>query len=376
MSSISAHQKEGRVAPVMNPVLHDLQPYRQGKSELEGQAEPIKLSSNESPHGPSPRAITAYKEAATKLFRYPDGSQYALRSAIASVFDLNLERIVCGNGSEEMILLLVRAFLQPGDEVVVSEHAFAMAITHAVAQGARVVTAPEPELRPDTDAILSKVTDQTRMVILASPNNPVGQYLPAADLRRLHASLSPDVLLLIDGAYADYVDAEDFESGEALVDMYENVVTTRTFSKLYGLSGLRIGWAYMPDAIVDAVSRIRTPFNTNAAALAAAEQAVLDQPYALQMREHNARSLVRIRGAMEQIGITFIHSVANFYLLKFETPDKSAERACEHLMADGIIPRPVEAGGPENCLRITVGLDHENDAVIESLTDYMTGGIV
>lgn len=370
------HQSTG-VSGVSNPSprpeLAELAPYQQGKCELSECPEPIKLSSNESHLGPSPLAIAAFRNAAGILQNYPDGSQTALRRAIAAAFGLSVDKIVCGNGSDELLQLLIRAYVRTGDEVVFSRYSFTMAMVHAVAQGARRIVADEPRLRPDTDCLLAAVTARTRMVFLASPNNPVGQYLPKAELARLRRALPAQVLLVLDGAYADYVTADDYEDGSALVDAGSNVVMTRTFSKLYGLAGLRIGWAYMPSTVLDWVQRIRTPFNASAGAMAAAAAAVGDLAYRNYVRDYNAREMQRIRVTVTEgmPGIEFVPSVANFYLLRFTDGRHTAAGAAAALEHNGIIPRPVGAGGPENCLRITVGLDHENDAVLAALAGYV-----
>lgn len=352
------------------PGVLQLAPYQQGKARLEGVSEPIKLSSNESLAGPSPKALSAYQQAGQTLHFYPDGDQSALRSAIGEVFGLDSQRIVCGNGSDELIQLLMRAYLQPGDEVVISQHSFAMAFVHSVSIGAEVRVAAEPELRPDADNLLAAVTDRTRMVVLASPNNPVGQYINARDLQRLRDLLRDDIILLVDSAYADYVTEADYEPGNSLVDAGNNTVMTRTFSKLYGLAALRIGWMYAPTAIIDAVQRIRTPFNANAPAMAAAEAAVRDQDFASRVRKENNAERARIADALDKLGFSVIPSFANFYLVRFAPTGKTAAAAAQFLEAHGIIPRPVAAGGPEHCLRISVGLAHHNDQVIDALTEF------
>jgi histidinol-phosphate aminotransferase len=359
--------------PDLHPGLRGLTPFRQGKGTLDGHANPIKLSANESHHGPSPLAIEAYRNHSGQLFRYPDGAQTELRRAIAETFGLREPGIVCGNGSDELLQLLIRAYVRPGDEVVFSRYSFAMAVVHATAQGAEVVTADEPELRPDTDRLLAAVTPRTRALIIASPNNPVGRYLPRPELERLRRELPPDVVLIVDAAYADYVTADDFEPGASLVDAGSSTVMTRTFSKLYGLAGLRIGWMYAPANIVDAVERIRTPFSASADAMAAATAAVRDVRYTQFVRDYNSAQLRRIEqgvGAMGP-GIEYLRSHANFYLVRFVDGAHTAEGANAALERRGIIPRPVAAGGPPDCLRITVGLQHENDAVLEVLADYM-----
>jgi len=361
--------------PSPRPELAGLAPYIQGKCELAQCTAPIKLSANESHLGPSPLAIEAYKNAASLLQNYPDGSQTALRQAIGAAFGLSAEQIVCGNGSDELLQLLIRAYVRTGDEVVFSRFSFTMAMVHATAQGAKLRIADEPRLRPDTDSLLAAVTPRTRMVFLASPNNPVGQYLPKSELWRLHRALPEQVLLVMDGAYADYVVAADFEAGAALVDAGSNAVMTRTFSKLYGLAGLRIGWAYMPPNVLDSLQRIRTPFNASADAMAAAAAAVSDLRYRDHVRDYTAREMGRIKAAVAERmpGAEYVPSFANFYLLRFADGIHTAAGAATALEDNGIIPRPMGSGGPADCLRITVGLGHENDAVIAVLANYLKG---
>ena len=373
MSAQDATGAHPPCVPEQHPGLRGLAPFRQGKSTLDDHVNPIKLSANESHHGPSPLAVEAYRNHSGQLFRYPDGAQSQLRRAIAETFGLRAQGIICGNGSDELLQLLIRAYVRPGDDVVFSRHSFAMAVVHATAQGARIVTADEPELRPDTGCLLAAMTPRTRAVIIASPNNPVGRYLPRAELERLRRGLPAETLLIVDAAYADYVEAEDFEPGQALVDAGSNTVMTRTFSKLYGLAGLRIGWMYGPANIVDAVERIRTPFSASADAMAAATAAVRDVRYTQSVRDYNTAQLRHIAAGVTAMGagIEFLTSYANFYLLRFTDDRHTAEGAAQALERHGIIPRPVAAGGPARCLRITVGLQHENDAVLGVLADYM-----
>ncbi|MCB9956691.1 MAG: histidinol-phosphate transaminase [Caulobacterales bacterium] len=368
-STTTAEEPAATLAP--KQAVRALSPYSQGKSSAEGFAEPIKLSSNESPLGPSPRAIAAYHDAAARLFRYPDGGQSALRKAIGDIYGLDPTRIVCGNGSEELQLLLVRAFVSPSDEVICSEFSFIMGRIHAEAQGATIVTAPEVDYRADADAILARITPKTRMIMLASPNNPVGDYMRRCEFERLVENTPKHVIIIYDGAYADYVDASDYDNGFALCDRAPNVVITRTFSKLYGLAGLRIGWMYADKSVIDAIERIRTPFNTNIAALAAAEAAVRDTDYSAKVKAHNAIWLSRLTTTLRDLGYEVFPSVANFYLIRFSANgDFTADQAAEFLLKRGVIPRPVSAGGPAGCLRITVGLDHENEAVIDALKEF------
>ena len=345
-------------------------PYAQGQSAIPGVPDPIKLSSNESALGPSPAALAAYRAAARQLNRYPDGSQTALRRAIGDSFGLNPERLICGNGSDELILLMVRAYLQPGDEVLVSENGFEMVRIHCVAQGGTPVVAPERDYRIDVQAMLARATQRSRLCILANPNNPTGTYVTGEELRCLRDGLPAGCLLLIDSAYAEYVGERDYESGIALVDSHDNVVMTRTFSKIHGLAALRIGWAYSPTGVVDAVQRIRTPFNTNGPALAAAAAAVRDTAHVARVQRHNAAWLERIAAALPAMGLVMVPSVANFYLVRFPPGGlKNGADAASFLLQRGIIPRPAATG--DEYLRITVGLDQENEAVLAALADYM-----
>ncbi len=345
--------------------------YIQGQSEIAGIENPIKLSSNESSAGPSPAAVEAYQRAGQQLNRYPDGAQTGLRKAIAEVYNLDAERIICGNGSDELLALFLRAYAGEGDQVLLSENGFVMCRIHATGQGSEVVIAPERNYLVDVDALLERVTDKTRVVIVANPNNPTGTYLPRDELKRLHAELPKAVLFIIDGAYAEYVMRDDYEDGLALVDQFQNIVVTRTFSKIYGLPSLRIGWAYCPERVVDAVQRIRTPFNTNGPALAAAAAAIKDTAYTKAICEHNAQSLEQISSHLATLGLVVVPSVTNFYLIRFPgNRNKTAQGAATYLQSKGIIPRPVGGEG-DNHLRITVGSSDENKAVMNVLTEYM-----
>ena len=351
-----------------------MSPYKQGRSSAGDAGKPtIKLSSNESPLGPSPRALEAAKAALSDVCRYPDGSQLGLRSAIGEVFSLDPEMIVCGNGSEELLLLLTRICVEPGDEVILTEHCFIMAKIHAMAQGAKIVTAEEPDYRPNADAILARISDRTRMIVVASPNNPVGLYMPKDELKRLVEAVPDNVLIVLDAAYADFVTEPDFNAGADHATALPNVVMTRTFSKLYGLAGLRVGWCLAPRSIIERINRIRTPFNVNSVALAAATAAVRDVDWAERIRRHNKNALDRILPALKGLGLTAPPSVANFYLAFFSSaPGKSAADAESYLLARNIIPRPTASGSITNALRITVGTEDENEALVAALTEFMS----
>ncbi len=344
--------------------------YIPGERAIAGVAAPLKLSSNESPHGPGPKALEAYARAAAELFRYPSGSQEELRRAVAEVHGLEPARLVFGNGSDEVIQMLTRAYVGPGDEVVLSEHCFLMSKVHALAQGAKVQVAPEPDYNTSVDEILKRVTPRTRLVALASPNNPCGRHLPRTELVRLHAALPEDVILLVDAAYSEYATAADYDNGTALASTAPNVMMTRTFSKLYGLAGLRVGWGYASTDIVRALEHLRSPFNVNSAAQAAAVAAVNDREHAAYVRAYNDRERARLSQAVRELGITVVPSSANFVLLVFGAEPRTAAAAHAHLLARGIIPRPV-GGSPANSLRITLGLESDNDAVLRALRSFV-----
>src|SRR5690606_10935011 len=247
----------------------------------------FKLSSNETPLGASPKAIEAFRQAADHLEIYPDGQALELREAIASVHGLNPANILCGNGSDELLGLLCHVYLGAGDEGIITEHGFLVYKIQIMGAGATPVVVKEKDCRVDVDAILAAVTEKTRIVFIANPGNPTGTYVPVSEIRRLHAGLPKNVILVLDAAYAEYVPASDYEAGIELVSGNSNVVMTRTFSKIYGLAALRIGWMYAPIDVIDAVDRVRGPFNLNAPAIAAGAAAIRDQNFVAKAVEHN-----------------------------------------------------------------------------------------
>lgn len=357
--------------PQRNACLEAIAPYVGGRSNVEGAEKIIKLSSNETPLGPSPDAMRAYVEAATRLHRYPDSGCQALAAALAERYGLPETQIVCGNGSDELIGLLCLGYAGPGDEVIFTEHGFLMYRIYTQAVGATPVVAKEKDLRTDVDAILAAVTPATKLVFIANPNNPTGSYITIDELERLRNGLPPQVLLVIDGAYAEYVDNRDYSAGRRLVDQTENTVMTRTFSKLYGLAALRLGWAYCPPEVADTLHRIRGPFNVNAAAQAAGAAAVEDQSFADGARIYTQRWREWLRGELEQLGLTVHPSAANFLLVEFPRDGKTAARANRFLLREGIIVREVANYGLPHCLRITIGLEDETKAVAEALARFM-----
>jgi histidinol-phosphate aminotransferase len=351
------------------PGILEIEPYVGGRSAIEGAARAIKLSANESAIGPSPQAVAALQAAAATCHRYPDGGAEDLRAALGARFRLDPARILCGAGSDELIQLLMRAYAGPGEEVLYSAHGFLMYKLSALGVGALPVAAPERELRADVDALLGGLSSRTRMVFIANPNNPTGSYLAADELARLHRGLPEDVLLVIDAAYAEYVRANDYSAGIELVDGADNVVMTRTFSKLFGLAALRLGWLYGPPAVVDVLHRLRGPFNVATPAQVAGIAALEDLDHQERSRAHNDRWLPWLAGELTRLGLTVHPSIANFVLIEFDREGgmRSAAAASAWLERDGIIARPMAAYGLPHCLRLSVGKDAENHAVVRSL---------
>jgi histidinol-phosphate aminotransferase len=354
------------------PGILEIEPYVGGRSEIAGASRVIKLSANESAIGPSPKAIAACQAAAAQIHRYPDGDATALRAAIGERFQLDPAQILCGAGSDELIQLLMRAYAGPGDEVLYSAHGFLMYKLSALGVGAMPVAAPERELTVDVDALLARLTSRTRMIFIANPNNPTGSYLSAEELLRLHAGLPEDVLLVIDAAYSEYVRRNDYTAGIELVDQTANVVMTRTFSKLFGLAALRLGWLYAPPHVVDVLQRLRGPFNVSTPAQVAGVAALEDLDHQERSRAHNDRWLPWLAEALAGLGLKVHPSIANFVLVEF-APDgpQSAAAASAWLEQSGIIARPMGAYGLPQCLRISVGLETENRAVVDALREFV-----
>jgi histidinol-phosphate aminotransferase len=352
-----------------------IDPYVPGKSSAAGLAKVWKLSSNETPLGPSPRAIEAVRRAAGELEAYPDGTAAALREAIGAKHGLDPARIVCGAGSDELLSLLTQAYVGPGDEGVFTTHGFLVYKIAILAAGGTPIVAAEKDLTADVDAILAKVTPNTRIVFLANPNNPTGTYLPLEEVRRLHAGLPPTVLLVIDAAYAEYVRRNDYAAGLELAASAENVVMTRTFSKIYGLASLRLGWMTGPAHVIDAVNRIRGPFNVNGPAIAAGIAALADEAHAAAAVAHNERWLPWLTREIAALGLAVTPSVGNFILIHFPTEaGRSAKDADAFLTRRGLVLRAVGAYGLPNCLRMTIGDEEANRLAVAALKDFLAGG--
>lgn len=358
--------------PVPRPGILDIAAYVPGKEHAEGVAKVYKLSSNETPHGPSPKAIEAFKAAASNLEIYPDGQAMALRHAIADVHGLNVANIMCGNGSDELLGLLCHVYLGAGDEAIITEHGFLVYRIQIMGAGAQAVTVKEKDCTVDVDAILAAVTPKTKMVFIANPGNPTGTYVAVSEIRRLQAGLPKHVILVLDAAYAEYVRKNDYEAGLELVSGNANVVMTRTFSKVYGLAALRVGWMYGPAAIIDALNRVRGPFNMNAPAIAAGAAAIRDQAFMQQAVSYNLEWLEKLTDAFTDMGLVVTPSVANFLLVHF--PDVEGKRAADaddFLTRRGYILRAVRGYGFANSLRMTVGSQEANLGVIAAVKEFM-----
>ena len=354
------------------PGILEIEPYVGGKAEVAGIARAIKLSANESPLGPSPKAIDALQASAPEVHRYPDGGAERLRRTIGARFDLDPDRIVCGAGSDELIQLLMRAYAGPGDEILYSAHGFLMYRLSALAVGATPIAAPERALTADVDGLLARLTTRTRMVFIANPNNPTGSYLDADELARLHGGLPEDVLLVIDAAYAEYVRRNDYTAGLELVDGADNVVMTRTFSKLFGLAALRLGWLYAKPPLADVLNRIRGPFNVSTPAQVAGIAALEDLAHQERARAHNERWLPWLERELTELGLEVHPSVANFVLVSFEhLGARTAAAASAWLEQRGIIARPMAAYGLPDSLRLSVGLEDENRAAVQAIKEFM-----
>ncbi len=386
----------------------DIAPYVQGTSTVAGISDIVKLSSNENPFGPSPKALAAIEDAAKEVSRYADGGCQALRAAIAQHHNISADLIVCGAGSDELIALLSQAYAGGGDEILYNQYGFLMYPISAMRVGATPVAADETNLRVDVDKMIAKVNPKTKIIFIANPNNPTGSYITKEEILHLHANIPPDVLLVLDAAYAEYVEEEDYSSGLELVESHNNIVMLRTFSKIYGMGGIRLGWVYGPKHVVEVLHRVRGPFNVSNLAMKAGIAAISDVQYTQQCVEHNRKWREIISEECQAVGLKIYPSVANFVLVEFPVPlarealaemgedavnaamsediildenasskqlrhaEKNASAADEYLKSKGIIVRQMVAYGLPNCLRFTVGTEEENQKLIEAIKRFMT----
>ena len=358
--------------PLPRPNVLAIDHYVPGKSAARGVSRVIKLSANETPLGPSPRAVQALRDLAPSVAAYPDGSSIALREAIGARWGLDPARIICGAGSDNILELLALAYVGPGLEGVYTQYGFLEYRIVILAAGGTPIVAPETNFTASVDAILSKVTARTKIVFLANPNNPTGTFLPAGEVARLARGLPAHVLLVIDAAYAEYVRRDDYEAGALLANAHENVVMTRTFSKIYGLAGLRLGWGYGPAHVIDALNRIRSPFNVSSAASVAGIAALKDRAHIEAAVAHNEKWLPWLAREITALGLEVLPSVANFIAIRFpDAPGRAAADADRFLTSRGLVLRAIGAYGMGEFLRLTVGSQEANELVVAALSDFM-----
>jgi len=359
--------------------LDKIAPYKGGGSEIEDLSNYIKLASNEGAFGPSPKTNEALKAATANYHRYPDGDSIEMRELLATKFEIEVERIVCGCGSDELISLLCRSYAGPGDEIVCSAHGFAMYPIYGLTVGAKIITAKENDITISVDNLLEKVTKKTKIIFIANPNNPTGTYLPYEELTRLHKGLPSQVLLVIDSAYAEYVAADDYSAGIDLVRNNQNVAMLRTFSKIYGIGGIRLGWGYFPKRVTDVLNRMRSPFNVSYPAQIAGAAAIRDEEFIHMSQTHNKEWLNWTIKQCRSMGLVVPDSNCNFAVIRF--PDtynkdikasrKNAEAADAFLRSRRIIVRRLNGYGLPDALRISIGQEEEMRQVIRSLKDFM-----
>ncbi len=355
--------------PTPKPGILDIAPYVGGKSRIEGVAEPMKLSSNENMLGAGQKAREAFEAAVRNIHIYPDGRATKLRQAVADHHGLEPERLIFGNGSDEVFALLNQTYLTPGDNIVTGQYGFLAYRISARANQAEVKLAPEPDFKAMPEALLAEVDERTRLVYVSSPSNPTGSYNTAEEIRRLREGLRPDILLVIDEAYAEYVTEPDWETSLPLARDSENIVVTRTFSKIHGLGGLRIGFGYAPLKVAEAVDRIRLPFNVSVPGIEAAVAALGDEAHQKASRELIHTWRPRLTQAIRGFGFDVLPSAGNFVLVRFRDADQCT-RANDYLNSKGIIVRPVGGYGLPEALRITVGTEDQNRAVIDALSEF------
>jgi histidinol-phosphate aminotransferase len=358
--------------PEPKPWVAAIAPYIPGKAKASGDKPAIKLSANESALGASPQALAAYAQASATLDRYPDGTALALRTALAAHYGVTLEQTICGAGSDDILLLAAQAFAGPGDEIIGMRYGFAIYPICAARVGARYVEVDDVDYTGNVDRFLQALTPNTKLIYIANPNNPTGTYMPWSEIERLHSALPPHVLLVLDGAYAEYVDQPDYRSGLALAKTAANVLHTRTFSKIYGLPALRLGLGIGAPALIDAINRVRAPFNLATPALMAGIAALADQAFVRQAKEHNDKWRPWLAAQVARLGLEVVPSVCNFILIRFpEQGGLTAKAANEALMAQGYILRHLPNQGLPDCLRLTVGREAENQGVIDALTKFV-----
>jgi histidinol-phosphate aminotransferase len=349
------------------PIKFKVERYIGGLSRFKKIDNPIKLSANESALGPSPKAIQAIEKDKDKIFKYPESDSNSLREVLSKKFNIDSKRIICGSGSDQIFDLTCHLFLEPGDEVVVTEFGFIMHRIYASLYKAKVILAKEKNFKASVDEILGEVTDKTKIVFIANPNNPTGTYLSKNEMLNLRKKLRSDILLVVDDAYFEFLDSDDFTSGLDLFKDSTNVLITRTFSKIYGLAGLRLGWGYSSKEIIDAMYQIKPPFNVNRIALAAGIEAIKDNEWTKRAIEHNTLWSKKIFSVLKEFNIKTNEPTANFFLMNFEETKINSDEAFEKLAAEKLILRKMTQYKIPNALRLTIGNKEVNEHFIKSV---------
>jgi len=345
----------------------DVERYIGGLSQLKKIDNPIKLSANESAFGPSPKAIQAFEKNKDKIFKYPESESNSLREILSEKFNIDFKRIICGSGSDQIFDLTCHLFLEPGDEVIVTEFGFIMHRIYASLHKAKVILAKEKNFKASVDEILKKVTNKTKIVFIANPNNPTGTYLTKNEMLNLRKKLRSNILMVVDDAYFEFLNSDDFTSGLDLFKDAANVLVTRTFSKIYGLAGLRLGWGYCSEEIIDAMYQIKPPFNVNRAALAAGVEAIKDNEWTKRAIEHNTLWAKKIFSVLEENKIVANGPTANFFLMNFDKTKINSDEAFEKLANKRLILRKMAQYKIPNSLRLTIGNEQANEHFIQAI---------
>jgi len=353
------------------PKTINVERYVGGLSKFEKIDNPIKLSANESALGASPKAIKALEKDKNKIFNYPESESNFLRGVISEKFNIEAERIICGAGSDQIFDFVCRLFLEPGDEVVVSEFGFIMHRIYASLYGAKVLLAKEKNYKISVDEILKKVSDKTKIVFIANPNNPTGTYLSKKEMLNLRKKLRNDILLLVDDAYFEFMNNDDFTSGLDLFKNSTNVLVTRTFSKIYGLAGLRLGWGYSSKEIIHGMYKIKPPFNVNRAALAASVEAIKDDKWLKKAIDHNILWSKKIFSILKENKIITNKPTANFFLMNFDKTKINSDEAFEQLANKRLILRKMTQYKIPNSLRLTIGNKKVNEYFIKTIKEIL-----
>ena len=345
----------------------DVERYIGGLSKLKKIDNPIKLSANESALGPSPKALEAFQKDKDKVFKYPESDSNSLRNVIGKILNIDEERIICGSGSDQIFDLVCRLFIEPGDEVVVTEFGFIMHRIYASIYQAKVILAKEEKFKASVDEILKKISNKTKIVFIANPNNPTGTYITKNSMLDLRKRLRSDILLVVDDAYFEFLNKEDYVSGLELFKNSENVLITRTFSKIYGLAGLRLGWAYSSKKIINAMYQIKPPFNVNRAALAAGIEAIQDNEWTQKAIEYNTLWSKKIFSVLQEYKIKINEPTANFFLMNFDQTKINSDKVFEELSNKRLILREMKQYKIPNALRLTIGDEQANEHFIKSI---------